>query len=89
LCLCCSGWSLQACAVFLKWARERSEPLSEATAERKRANKCPWNKDTCALAAHGGHLDILKWARANKCPWDEMTCVEAANGGYYKLALYF
>ena len=24
---------------------------------------CPWNIKTCAAAAFGGHLEVLKWAR--------------------------
>ena len=38
--------------------------------------------DTCAYAAKGGHLDVLKWARENGCPWDEWTCAFAASRGY-------
>ena len=38
-----------------------------------RANDCPWDKDTRAGAAEGGHLEVLQWARANGCPWDEET----------------
>ena len=29
------------------------------------ANGCPWDETTCALAAGGGHLDVLRWAREN------------------------
>jgi hypothetical protein len=51
----------------------------------------------CALAASGGHLEILKWARANGCHWDKNppwdannywrfwdndTCANAAAGGH-------
>ena len=28
---------------------------------------CPWNENTCAKAAEGGHLEVLQWARANGC----------------------
>jgi hypothetical protein len=35
---------------------------------------------TCASAAEGGHLDVLKWARENGCPWDEETCDERGEG---------
>jgi hypothetical protein len=48
---------------MLKWARE---------------NDCPWDEETCAYAADGGHLEVLKWARENDCPWDEWTCAYAA-----------
>ncbi len=55
---------------LLQWARE---------------NACPWNQDTCALAAKGGHLPLLQWARENGCPWDEYTCALAAKGGHLPL----
>ena len=28
-----------------------------------KASGCPWNEQTCASAAAGGHLDVLMWAR--------------------------
>jgi len=39
----------------LRWAREHD---------------CPWDEWTCAYAAKGGHLEVLKWAREQHCPWD-------------------
>ena len=33
--------------------------------KQARGNGCPWNEDTCALAAHNGHLEVLQWARQN------------------------
>ena len=27
-------------------------------------------RETCAVAAEGGHLEVLQWARANGAPWD-------------------
>ena len=27
-----------------------------------------WDRWTCANAAEGGHLEVLKWARENGCP---------------------
>jgi hypothetical protein len=47
-----------------------------------RRNGCPWDWLTCAHAAEGGHLEVLKWARANGCPWYEETRELAANLGY-------
>ena len=35
---------------MLRWAREHG---------------CEWDEQTCALAAEGGHLDVLQWARAH------------------------
>src|SRR5271166_6043683 len=40
------------------------------------------SKDTCLLAARGGHLEVLKWARENQCPWNRSTCTNAALGGH-------
>ena len=45
-----------------------------------RANSCPWDANTCAFAAKGGHLQVLQWLRANGCPWDEWTCEMAVEG---------
>ena len=47
-----------------------------------RKKECPWDASTCANAAKGGHLDVLKWARENHCPWNEDTCANAAKGGH-------
>ena len=32
---------------------------------------CPWDEWTCANAAAGGHLEVLKWARVHGCHWEE------------------
>lgn len=42
---------------------------------------CPWDDESCRLAAEGGHLDLLKWLRANGCPWGAGACSAAAQGG--------
>ena len=47
-----------------------------------RDNGCPWDRWTCANAAGGGHLEVLKWARANNCPWDKWTCTSATDRGH-------
>jgi hypothetical protein len=48
-----------------------------------RENGCPWDESTCAAAAKGGHLEMLKWAREQDppCFWDWKTCAAAAEGG--------
>ena len=46
------------------------------------AEKFPWDGLTCARAAKGGHLEVLKWAHANGCPWDAKTCETAAWNGH-------
>ena len=45
-----------------------------------RQHDCPWDAETCGLAARRGHLATLQWARANGCTWDKAQCeVEAHN----------
>ena len=46
-----------------------------------RAEGCPWNAPTCAMASLYGHMDILMWAKSQECPWDERTCILAALTG--------
>ena len=43
---------------------------------------CEWDAETCACAAHAGHLDALEWAREHHCEWDARTCAWAAEGGH-------
>ena len=50
-----------------------------------RAKDCPWNRDTCIVAAKAGHLEVLQWLRENGCPWDEMTCEYAAKEGHLEV----
>ena len=52
---------------MLQWAHAVGYPLDEMT---------------CANAAGGGNLEVLRWARANGCPWDKKTRVLAARKGY-------
>jgi len=42
-----------------------------------REHGCLWeediagsHRDCCALAAQGGHLEVLKWLREQDCPWN-------------------
>ena len=45
-----------------------------------------WDTWTCANAAKGGKLEVLKWLRREvKCPWDSSTCEEAAGAGHLDL----
>jgi hypothetical protein len=50
----------------------------------------PWDEKTCALAAHGGHLECLRFARevVPPCDWDATTCHEAAVGGRMECIRY-
>lgn len=36
----------------------------------------------CKIAAHYGHLGVLKWAVANGCECDQSITSEAAYGGH-------
>jgi hypothetical protein len=36
---------------------------------------------TCAYAAEGGHLEVLKWAREQNCRWDVRTVDAAQRSG--------
>jgi hypothetical protein len=36
----------------------------------------------CAVAARGGHLEVLKWLRANGCQWNKGTVGEATRAGH-------
>ena len=53
---------------ILKMCREQDPPI-------------PWDKETCAIAALKGRLDILKWCRKHGCPWTKKTCANAAEVG--------
>ena len=53
---------------------------------------CQWDEWTCARAAEGGHLHVLKWARGHGCPWGNIAdesprdCAAlAARGGHLEL----
>jgi hypothetical protein len=48
-----------------------------------REHHCQWNEVTPALAAEGGHLEVLQWVRANDATgeaWDK-DLVRAHAGG--------
>ena len=53
-----------------------------------KANGCPWNERTCALAARGGRIEVLKWAREHHCPWDEDTCASAAEWKHLEVLMW-
>ncbi|WZN65776.1 putative ankyrin repeat protein [Chloropicon roscoffensis] len=44
-----------------------------------------WDKDTCRLAAEGGHFEVIKWLRAKGCQWDVETSNNAARGGHLEM----
>jgi len=52
------------------------EPRGAAVGAR--VNGCPWDEETCTMAARGGHLDVLKWAIHNLCPLNWQACMSIA-----------
>lgn len=44
-------------------------------------NGCPFDAETCAMAAIGEQLEILQWLRKNGVDWDTITCAEIAETG--------
>jgi len=40
---------------------------------------------TCAAAAQGGHLEVLKFLRENNCRWNKWVCLAAAKQGHLEL----
>ena len=57
----------------------------EALKALRCAENFPWDERTCAIAAMGAHLEVLKWAHANDCPCDFRTCAFAAEGGHLEV----
>ena len=57
----------------------------EALKALRCAENFPWDERTCAIAAMGAHLEVLKWAHANDCPWDENTCARAVYRGHLEV----
>ena len=52
---------------------------------KARENGGDWNKSTCAMAAMGGHLQVLQWLRGEGCPWDHRTCYYAVDFGHVEV----
>ena len=53
-----------------------------------RAEECPWDMWTCAYAADGGHLEVLKWLRDKGCPSKKAVCNAAAGGGPLEVMMW-
>ncbi|KAG5178648.1 hypothetical protein JKP88DRAFT_346925 [Tribonema minus] len=75
----------------LQWARAQGCAWNELTAAaaarggslsccsgRARTGRRGMSRYTCANAAKGGFLDILKWAQPNGAPWNAAQCVSMA-----------
>ena len=43
---------------------------------------------SCTAAAHGGHLERLKYLHKNGCPWDERACEAAVFWGHLECLKY-
>ena len=52
-----------------------------------RVNGCPWDEETCTMAARGGHLDVLKWAIHNLCPLNWQACMSIATENDHPVVL--
>lgn len=63
----CSAIALLGDLELLKCAREEG---------------CPWDKETCLLAAKGGFVEVLNYAYENGCPEHWYECEFAAEGGH-------
>ena len=57
-----------------------------------KANGCPWGVlcryglfSPCALAAEGGHLEVVQWAREHGSQWNAVTCHLAAMSGHLEV----
>jgi hypothetical protein len=87
---------------LLKWIREEKKctwnsRTINAAAEQGNlemvkycvANECPIYEYTCACAAGGGHLEVLKYLHEEvKAPWDFRTATRAAQNGHLHILEY-
>jgi hypothetical protein len=60
--------------------QKQKEAQSAALRAKKQASS-----QTCAEAALGGHLDILKFLKESNCSWDKDVCSYAALGGHFEI----
>ena len=70
----CSRVALTNKLELLKWIREEK--------------KCAWDKETSAVAAGQGNLEMVKYCVANRCPFDEEACRSAAENGHLDCLKY-
>ena len=87
---------------LLKWAREEKKcewgegPILTAAQKGNLemvkycvANECPIDKNACAWAADGGHLECLKYLSEEvEEPWDSLTAEWAAESGHLHILEY-
>ena len=85
-----TGWRL-----WREWLRERDCPWdtsyrsgsrrSPRSTQWARRQGCAWEPTTCAAAAGGGYLEVLRWLRHNGCPWGPDICTAAARSGHLEV----
>ncbi len=51
-------------------------------------NGCPWDKQSCHVAALNGNLEALKYAHECGCPWSEYTYSMATLKGHLDVLKY-
>jgi hypothetical protein len=87
---------------LLKWAREEKKcewdrwtinaAARQGNLEMVKycvANECPIDENTCAYAADGGELEVLKYLREEvKAPWGSETASYAAHNGHLHILEY-
>lgn len=56
--------------------------------EYAHTNGCPWDANTCKIAAYNGHIKCLTYAHANGCPWDQQTLINAVTNGHIECLRY-
>ena len=56
-------------------------PRPGGAAVRAGATEVIVGLEDCAIAAEGGHLEMLQWARAHGCEWGAETWQYAVQGG--------
>ena len=75
------GWAVAVAATeLMKWAKdEKVLPPRRSSFVHPVRRLCL--RQACSVAAHGGHLEVLKWLHNTGCPIGTITCRAAAEGG--------
>lgn len=85
----CSEAALNGHQHVLQWAVENSQPMENALQHAENAEQMndaelmqdahlyfpfPWDSESTAKAAEGGHMDLLLWLKAQGCPLSVRVC---------------
>ena len=62
----------------MRHVRTRRRAATLEVLQWARENGCPWDVDTCAFAAGGGHLEVLEVGDARTAARGTSTCALAA-----------